>query len=248
MFVLWPLVVRALYTWMMMKSSIGCLLAVALVASVGCGGGKPKINAAKMHNVHKVAIVGVCTTRSFSGVAGTSTMFDAEWGDSVLPHEATGFETALPGAWRGVEVMPISAVIKNELPKGSGSHLCFGSLDPLDAKNKPDLALMKQLAAALNVDAVVAVWSAPAVKSGSSKAHMYTGLGASAVGYVVDKDGELIVTASLKGVDSAEIENLFSVGLVSTDIRKVAPQEYQLLGTSFGEAMAKKLGTGLSGS
>jgi hypothetical protein len=232
----------------MMKPVIGCLLALTVLPLAGCGGGKPKVNAVKMHGVHKVAIVGVCTAQTFDGVAGTTSMFQAEWGDAVLPHEATGFETALPAAWHAVEIVPISTVIKtNDLPKAAGTHLCFGGLDPLDAKTKPNLALMKQLAAALSVDAVVAVWSAPAVKSGASKAHMYTGLGASAVGYVVDKDGEIIATASLKGVDSAEVENLFSVGLTSTDIRKVAPQEYQLLGTSFGEGMAKKLGAGLSG-
>jgi hypothetical protein len=223
------------------------LLLLVLAPVMGCGGGKPKVNAAKLHSVHKVAVVGMCTTPSFSGVAGTSTMFEATWGEAVLPHEAAGFDTALPGAWRGVEVMPLSAVVATkDLPKGTGSHLCFGSLDPLDGKNKPDLALMKQLAGVLNVDAVVAVWSAPAVKSGSSNAHMYTGLGASAVAYVVDKDGELVVTSSLKGVDSAEVPNLLSVGLTSTDVRTVTAQEYQLLGTSFGQAMATKFGAGLT--
>lgn len=232
---------------MKMTVRFGCLTLLALLPILGCGGGKGKINAAKMQAVHKVAIVGVCTESSFHGVAGISTMFEATWGDAVLPHEAAGFDSALAGAWRGVEIMPLSAVVKTDgLPKGTGGHTCFGGLDPLAAKEKPDLALMKQLAAALNVDAVVAVWSAPAVKSDSSKAHMYTGLGASAVAYVVDKSGELIATSSLKGVDSAEIENLFSVGVVSTDIREVGPQEYQLLGTSFGQALAVKLGKNLS--
>lgn len=226
---------------------LASLLVLCIVPVAGCGGGKPKVNAAKLATVHKVAVVGMCTTPSFSGVAGTSTMFTATWGEQVLPHEASAFDGTLATAWHGVEVMPLSAVVAtNGLPKGTGSHLCFGGVDPLDAKDKPDLALMKQLAVTLNVDAVVAVWSAPAVKSGSSKAHMYTGLGASAVAYVVDKDGELVVTSSLKGVDSAEIENLLSVGLTSTDVRKVSPQEFQLLGTSFGQAMANKFGAGLA--
>jgi hypothetical protein len=229
------------------QTLLSALFVLVMAPVVGCGGGKPRVNAAKLQVVHKVAVVGMCTTPSFSGIAGTSTTFDAQWGEAVLPHEASGFDASLSGAWHGVEVMPLSAVVATkDLPKGAGSHLCFGSLDPLDAKNKPDLAMMKQLAGVLNVDAVVAVWSAPAVKSGGSKAHMYTGLGASAVAYVVDKDGELVVTSSLKGVDSAEIEKLLSVGLTSTDVRTVSAQESQLLGTSFGEAMAKKLGSGLT--
>lgn len=229
---------------------ISYALLAGLLPVLGCGGGKAKIvSAAKMQAVHKVAIVGVCTARTFNGVAGTSTMFNASWGEAVLPHEAAGFEGALPGVWRGVEIMPLSAVANTEsLPTGSGGHLCFGNIDPLTEKEKPDIALMKQLATALNVDAVLAVWSAPAVKSGGSKAYMYTGMGGAAYAYLVDKNGELVMKASLKGVDSAEVEKLFSVGFVSTDIRDLRPDEYQILGTSFGKAMATALGKSVSGT
>ena len=39
-----------------------------------------------------------------------------------------------------------------------------------------------------------------------------------------------------------------SVGFVSTDIRDLRPEEYKILGTSFGKAMATALGKSVSGT
>jgi len=55
----------------------------------------------------------------------------------------------------------------------------------------------------------------------TAKKTLYTGLGASAVAHIVDKNGVLVVSASLKGVDSAEVENLLSVGLVDTNVGRL---------------------------
>jgi hypothetical protein len=237
-------------------------LAVALAAAlVGCGG-RAKINHAKLDAVHKVAVVGVCAPDSFLGAAGLSGVsFQAPWGRAIVPHMTTGFERALPGALRGVDIVPLTTVAANPAAvklgawarpepsafartMGNGRTVCAAKIDPLEEGNGPDLARMKQLAEALGVDAVLAVHSKLVVESGSSKA---TVKAATAVAYLVDKNGDLVVKASLKGAESGEIEKLFRAGLATTEVRDVSDAELEQLGKSLGEALGARFTTLMTG-
>jgi hypothetical protein len=231
-----------------LRSGVAATFVIGSLAGLtGCGGGKVKINAAKLQAVRKVAVVGVCTTDTFYGLAGIQTSIRAPWGSAIVPYEAAGVDSALATAWRGVELLPLSTVAaRADLPKGAGDpdRVCSDGIDPFAKKGKPNTVLMKQMADALQVDAVLAVWSAPALRSGASKARV---TGGTATAFVVDGSGEVIVTANLNGVESAEVENVFGVGAVARTVRDLSPAEYQLIGTSLGQALGTRLGAALTG-
>jgi len=222
------------------------LVPLALAASLAGCAHAPKMNAAKVHAAKRVAIVGVCSAPEFGGTAGLSTTIGARWAEAVLPSEAQALQSALPGAWHSVEIVPLTDVVaRQSLPRGAGGdrRVCFGGFDPLAKNRKPDAPLMAQLANALQVDAVLALWQWPSIHSGASKAQVYVDYGSA---YLVDRSGETIATLAIKGVESDKIEKLVSTGFLGSKVRRVSDQEFQLIGTSLGQSLASRLGEGLS--
>jgi hypothetical protein len=185
-------------------------IAALAATTVACGGGGKKINYAKVDATKKVAIVGVCALESLVVSRGTDTT-NLPTPDGLVNALAAGFDAALPASWHGVQVMPFDAVAANTaLPKKDtyGRRRCARGIDPLANKGytgEADKQHMAALANALGVDAVVAITSNLGIRFSGDKVRLYNGSFNPMYEHMVDKSGEVIMTMSMKGLDSAEV-------------------------------------------
>lgn len=207
-------------------------IALSALATSGCGGSL-KANYAKYDSTKKVAIVGVCQLEDNPAARGTA-VTRVNIGDVAVKSLAAGLDGALPGAWSGVQVIPLEQVAANrELPRHDvfKRRQCVGGLDPFLPKGytgDADKQYMAALANKLGVDAVIAITGDLGLRFSGNTVRLMAGSFNPLYVHVVDKNGEQIVWMSMKGLDSAEI-------IASDDATT-----FSALGKSYGQVVANE--------
>lgn len=180
------------------------------LSTVACGGGKAKINYAKLNTTKRVAIVGVCQPTEVVATRGGTTV-RVDIGNDFVNPLAAGLDAAFAAAWSGVEIVPFAAVATNtSVPRRELWHRrrCAGGFDPMMPKGyagDADRAYMADLANKLGVDATVAVSWQPAIRLDGANLKAFAGTFNAVSFYVVDKSGEQIALVTSKGLDGEYI-------------------------------------------
>lgn len=211
------------------RKNLVAVVVTALAAS-SCGSSL-KANYVKYDAAKKVAIVGVCQLEDNPAARGaTSTRVNV--GNDVVVALAKGFDQALPTVWSNVQVVTLAQVSANPtLPRREvfKRRRCAGDLDPFLAKGytgDADKVYMAALAKHLGVDAVIAISSDIGLRFSGDTVRFMAGTLNPVYVHVVDKDGEQIAWASMKGLDSAEVP--------------VAKEAHVAAGMSYGLVVAKE--------
>lgn len=154
------------------------ILAIGLT---GCfalfsGGGDDKtpetMNRKKVQALSSIAVVGVCSYASM-GARQRGTMVRVDVSSDIADKIARGFDAWFATGYTASKVVPLADVLKAEnIPHGSPAEraVCPDGIHPFKksdggmlGSDRPDVnaAVMKEMANALNVDAVMAVLAHP---------------------------------------------------------------------------------------